>query len=152
MKTCCRCKIEKCESEFRRRIYKNGTIGLRSYCKPCQQAERDAYRASSPKDNDRNKAYNKRNATKIRGSKLAKKYWPHLTWEQAIQEWDRLFSEQNGHCAMCPNTARLHVDHDHNTNVVRGLLCYNCNNGIGRLKDSMDILNSAMKYLSKHKA
>jgi hypothetical protein len=45
-------------------------------------------------------------------------------------EYDRLLVEQGGHCALCPNTPktrRLHVDHDHATGAVRGLLCFRCN-------------------------
>jgi len=45
-------------------------------------------------------------------------------------EYDRLLAEQGGHCALCPNTPktrRLHVDHDHTTGRVRGLLCFRCN-------------------------
>lgn len=45
-------------------------------------------------------------------------------------DYDRLLDEQDGHCALCPNvpkTRRLHVDHDHFTGAVRGLLCYRCN-------------------------
>jgi hypothetical protein len=46
------------------------------------------------------------------------------------REYERLLAEQDGHCALCPNeprTRRLHVDHDHRTGAVRGLLCFRCN-------------------------
>ncbi len=46
------------------------------------------------------------------------------------EDYERLLAEQDGHCALCPNrpkTRRLHVDHDHRTGEVRGLLCYVCN-------------------------
>jgi hypothetical protein len=45
-------------------------------------------------------------------------------------EYARLLAAQDGHCALCPNTPktrRLHVDHDHATGRVRGLLCFRCN-------------------------
>src|SRR5690242_12716661 len=48
-------------------------------------------------------------------------------------EYQRLLEAQGGHCALCPNepkTRRLHVDHDHKTGRVRGLLCYRCNRTI----------------------
>mgnify|MGYP002345384244 CR=1 FL=1 len=41
------------------------------------------------------------------------------------------------------------VDHCHKTNKVRGLLCYLCNSMLGKAKDNIDILNNAIKYLSK---
>ena len=44
--------------------------------------------------------------------------------------YESLLASQDGHCALCPNepkTRRLHVDHNHRTGMVRGLLCYACN-------------------------
>lgn len=63
--------------------------------------------------------------------------------------WD-LVAEQNGVCAICgnPNGKKLHVDHDHKTNKVRGLLCGNCNKGIGLFKDDITLLDKAIKYLN----
>lgn len=43
------------------------------------------------------------------------------------------------------------VDHDHATNRVRGILCSNCNRGIGLLGDSPEIINKAIDYLISHK-
>jgi len=50
----------------------------------------------------------------------------------AVQDgtYDRLLEQQGGHCALCPatpKTKRFHVDHDHKTLKVRGLLCHRCN-------------------------
>jgi hypothetical protein len=48
-------------------------------------------------------------------------------------EYARLLEAQGGHCALCPNTPktrRLHVDHDHATGKVRGLLCHRCNRAL----------------------
>ena len=54
-----------------------------------------------------------------------------------------------GHCEICGNIPeeRLHVDHIHGTKMVRGLLCANCNHGLGKFKDSPDLLQKAVKYL-----
>lgn len=58
---------------------------------------------------------------------------------------------QNGSCALfgchIADIDRLHVDHDHATGVVRGLLCSGCNTGLGKLRDSVDGLQQAIKYL-----
>ena len=44
----------------------------------------------------------------------------------------------------------LSIDHDHNTNTVRGLLCNKCNQGLGFFDDSIDLLQGAMLYLKQH--
>lgn len=54
-------------------------------------------------------------------------------------------------CDKCPekNKKALSVDHCHKTGVVRGILCQDCNMGIGNLKDNTKILKKAIKYLKK---
>ena len=51
------------------------------------------------------------------------------------------------YCAICGSKKRLHIDHCHKSGDVRGLLCQNCNFGIGNLKDSIDNLKAAILYL-----
>lgn len=50
-------------------------------------------------------------------------------------------------CAICGGSERLCVDHDHRTGMIRGVLCLNCNNGLGRFKDDPALLAAAAKYL-----
>lgn len=71
-------------------------------------------------------------------------------------EYDALYEEQNGECAICGTTqcadARefpLHVDHNHRTDEVRGLLCDLCNRGIGNFNDDPELLRSAADYLER---
>jgi len=74
-------------------------------------------------------------------------------------EYERLLKEQNGCCAICGrpnghrscngNECKLAVDHDHKTGTVRGLLCNNCNRGLGRFKDSVKLLEAAICYLQR---
>jgi hypothetical protein len=52
-------------------------------------------------------------------------------------------------CEICGDlVGRLVVDHNHATGEVRGILCTNCNSGIGKLKDSPSVLEAAIAYLT----
>lgn len=67
-------------------------------------------------------------------------------------DYDRLYQIQQGRCVVCKKHQqdlkhKLHVDHDHKTGVVRGLLCINCNTALGCVNDSVDVLNSLIGYL-----
>src|SRR3954447_3779944 len=64
-------------------------------------------------------------------------------------EYARLLAAQGGHCALCqntPKTRRLHVDHDHATGKVRGLLCYVCNKYLPASRDA-DWHRRAAEYI-----
>lgn len=66
-------------------------------------------------------------------------------------EYERRMKEQQGVCAVChKNCSRkteLAVDHDHKTGQVRGLLCQNCNAGLGMFFDDPRIIARAIKYI-----
>jgi hypothetical protein len=66
-----------------------------------------------------------------------------------LEEVLALLAKQDGKCAICgkPILARYHVDHDHGTGKVRGLLCFSCNGGLGSFSDNVDRLRSAIAYL-----
>jgi hypothetical protein len=76
-------------------------------------------------------------------------------------EYNLLSEYQNNLCAICNNpetildnkqlgVRKLAVDHCHITNTNRGLLCFNCNIGLGKFKDSIQELEKAILYLKKH--
>lgn len=57
---------------------------------------------------------------------------------------------QSGKCLICNEIPkRLVVDHCHTSGKVRGLLCDHCNTGLGRFKDSPELLMAAIRYLKK---
>jgi len=65
-------------------------------------------------------------------------------------DWNVLFAAQAGLCAICHGEHTLHVDHDHVTGEVRGLLCRNCNWIVGSIEKSNDpekVLESMGNYL-----
>ena len=81
----------------------------------------------------------------------ARKYWLKQKYDLTIEEYQYILNMQAGLCCICcepMNPQRdTHVDHDHDTGLVRGLLCSKCNSGIGYLKDSLAITESAFFYL-----
>lgn len=107
-----------------------------THCVKCSNATVQAWK----------KANKDRFATYMRGNHILRRYG--LTLEQE----DQLRQTQSGKCAICcdpiPGPA-AHIDHDHDTKKVRGLLCGGCNKGLGHFKDRADLLAAALKYLSR---
>jgi len=67
-------------------------------------------------------------------------------------DFDVLFVSQNGLCAICSKElTRPHIDHDHISGLVRGILCSSCNLMLGHAEDSTEVLMSAAKYLEASK-
>ncbi|MFF4371120.1 endonuclease VII domain-containing protein [Streptomyces sp. NPDC001594] len=73
----------------------------------------------------------------------------HLKRKYGITEVerDRMIADQGGLCCLCLRAPAVHVDHCHKTGRVRGVLCFNCNTGLGLLKDSPDRILRAAEYL-----
>lgn len=69
-----------------------------------------------------------------------------------IEEFEAMKTKQNNLCAICQLdfVKTPHVDHCHETGLVRGLLCSNCNTAIGLMNDSPQILERAIHYLSSY--
>ncbi|WFE40167.1 endonuclease VII domain-containing protein [Micromonospora sp. WMMD998] len=63
------------------------------------------------------------------------------------KEFQELLAEQGGACAICRRLDPEHLDHDDRTGWVRGILCFNCNGGLGQFKDDLDNLAGAITYL-----
>jgi hypothetical protein len=68
-------------------------------------------------------------------------------------EYERIYKEQGGTCAICQKatgkTKRLAVDHDHDTGLVRGLLCGPCNQLVGYFRNSSEAFRRAADYLDR---
>jgi len=74
-----------------------------------------------------------------------------------VEDYDEMLESQDNGCAICGKTPeengrRLHVDHDHRTGKVRGLLCHACNMLIGFAYDDIDILLNTINYLRDNDA
>ncbi len=94
--------------------------------------------------------YNHRHRPKRKDQALQRHYGIGL------EEYNQLFEEQNGGCAICGTTEpggkwkNFHVDHDHETRKVRGLVCSNCNTSMGLVKEDIHTLKSMIQYLESH--
>jgi hypothetical protein len=72
-----------------------------------------------------------------------------------VDQLDQMRLQQNNCCKICSvqfpsdrwHKSSMHVDHCHSTGKVRGLLCRECNQGIGKFRDSPDLLRLAILYL-----
>ena len=105
------------------------------------------YKAANPeKVKARRAKYCLNNADKLRDDRLRYKYGI------GIDEYDRLLLQQGNKCYICwtkkcSTGRRFAVDHDHKTGKVRGLLCRDCNKGIGLFKDNPSFLSRAAAYV-----
>jgi len=97
--------------------------------------------------------YNKENSATVRSQFLKRRYG--MTFEQ----FETMLSSQDNACAICGTKEpsknrgrdkRFHVDHDHKTGEVRGLLCKSCNIALGEVKDNIHTLQAMIQYLESH--
>jgi hypothetical protein len=88
-----------------------------------------------------------RKAWSVRRAHLKRKYGITL------EDYVGMLVAQGGGCAICgepePDGRSLHVDHDHDTGAVRGLLCFTCNAGIGMFDHDLRLLDAAADYLRR---
>ena len=85
-----------------------------------------------------------------------KKYRLKKQYELTISDFNNLLLAQNMRCAICnqpldlQNPNKVHIDHDHKTGKVRGVLCRDCNLAIGYLKDNPEYTKRATEYLERN--
>lgn len=142
MKTCSRCKETKPLDKFG--PDKRGIQGRHSWCRKCVNAYRQ-----TPGQVARVQA---RLATP-RGKHLQRDTKLRLNYGSSVSEWETLFLLQGGRCPGCDRVlARdrtTHMDHDHASNAVRGLLCESCNLALGHAKDNPETLEGLARYLRR---
>jgi hypothetical protein len=99
--------------------------------------------------------YSKKNPNVERSGHLRR------TFGISLQDFESMLEQQGGVCAICKEEETriirksgipkaLSVDHCHTTGKIRGLLCFKCNSSIGKLKDSIELLQNAINYLKEH--
>lgn len=138
--------------------------GHRNECKTCFRAiARKRYLADPQKAKDAVKRWQSENPERLRAYQAEYRQRPERkramrdlyylrTHGISADEADEILERQNGRCAICCRPARerlgsMHLDHDHKTGRIRGFLCVDCNHGIGKLRDSPELLLRAVVYL-----
>ncbi len=114
-------------------------------CLNCKEQERgpDGFCAACSKVKTEKRALRQQQKTR---KKIVRRYG------LSLDEYDAMLTCQQGRCAIChaqPSDIHLAVDHDHSSGRVRGLLCSDCNLGIGLFRDQASLLVAAAEYLTR---
>ena len=138
VKKCSKCKVEKVLEEF----YTSGKH-IKSWCKVCELA----YAKSKWPDISNKPGY----------KESKKAYFLQHKYGKTVEEIEDMFVAQGSKCAICPATepggkGQWHIDHNHATKEVRGVLCQACNLMLGQAKDNPAVLREAANYLDKRVA
>jgi hypothetical protein len=142
---CTLCEKELPISNFS--LKKNSKTILASRCDKCRNSPMVLWDSLHPESvKKRGKKYIESGNARL--GRLKKKY------NLSKEEYEKLLLAQNNKCAICNSDtpkgrySSFNVDHDHKTNKVRGLLCTNCNRGLGFFKDDIELLKKALYYIS----
>ena len=137
IKTCKTCGEDKPIEKFKKDKSYSG--GYRPHCIPCC----NAYDLESYHQHKHKKEYSYGNNKDKHLKRL---------YGISYKEYQVMLEAQGGRCAICatdkPGKRAFAVDHCHDTGNVRGLLCTNCNTGIGNLQDNIGLLERAIEYLT----
>jgi hypothetical protein len=121
------------------------TNKLQLWCKQCDKDEKK-------------RTYHEYRKKQVRLS--SKKSQLKSNYGLSFEEYKQLLKKQNNVCAICGkkqlnknnqfNKKVLSIDHCHKTKIVRGLLCTECNFGLSKFKDDIELMKKAIKYLKKY--
>ena len=139
--------------------------GYRNDCKSCKLAARRSwYERNRDYEMSRVDAWRRANSERVNESQRKRRRSDggrsrqreregHLRRKYGLTQnlFEALVAAQLGNCAICGanEDLELHVDHDHRTKKVRGLLCGKCNKAIGLLNDDLELLLAAKNYLER---
>lgn len=134
------------DKEYRKANKEKINSRIKSWKEANPEKKKAYYENNKEHVNAKSKIWHETNKDRVRHLNLQRRF------KITLEEYNNLLSKQNECCAICHKhqsefKIKLAVDHDHNNGKVRGLLCSNCNNGLGRFKDNKDLLSEAIKYL-----
>jgi hypothetical protein len=139
-----------------------------AYCKACQAKYRDEWNEKNPgRHNATTRAWQERNKEKVKANVsrwqrenkdkravIDRRCALKSAYGMTIEDYDEMLVKQGGVCLICSSEAngrgRLHVDHNHETDAIRGLLCSKCNTALGLFGDDAKLIRKAAKYLEEN--
>jgi len=122
----------------------------KEYREKNKKAINQYYENNKEQINSKSKEWHENNKEKVAAQNRKKKYG------LSSETYNKMLEEQNNECKICLTsfttleTLAIHVDHCHTTNKVRGILCRNCNAGLGHFKDNTKTLTKAINYLQEN--
>jgi len=135
-------------------------------CKNCLPSHRTEYirqwhNALSPEEKQRQKELSTARMRERRKNRPIAHFASGILrrYGLSLEQFNDLYAKQNGRCAICKNELptlsspgsdrkNMHIDHNHTTNLVRGILCLKCNVGISLFEENPEILMSAIEYVT----
>lgn len=165
MKTCAKCSVSKPLDLFSN--HKKTKDGKCSWCKACHLIASNRFKDENP---ERIKEINKKARSTPEAKAKAKDREIRNKEKRSLQSRFKtierkyglskegylgMVEKQNNQCKICGLNGGdnlwgyLYVDHCHETQTIRGLLCHNCNWLLGTAKDSIEILTNAIAYLGE---
>jgi hypothetical protein len=141
-KVCCTCKQSKLVIEFYMNKSGKRAGKPRAECIECERKYRSTHKHLRDQWKEANPDYDRR-------IKLNKNFG------LSLEKYNEMLHDQGYKCKVCGIAAsdlntNLCVDHNHSTKKVRGLLCSNCNTGLGMFKDNPTFLFLAATYLNEN--
>jgi hypothetical protein len=137
---CTKCDTVQPITEFPSRI-RPGNKNTNNWCRSCTKVY--------------NKEYHKKR--KEQDKDWRADYYLKQKYGITREEYDGMLEERQGKCDICQSTESFHqsgkmqVDHCHESNKVRGILCFRCNTALGAFQDNTELLKQAINYLEMNK-
>ena len=144
----------------------NSRDGLRGDCIPCNlEAKAERHRLNPGPARERTRKWREANLDQAFANQQAfvasggkrradRRSYLKRRYGMTIEQYDAMLESQGGGCFICGRLPRedisLHVDHDHSTEKVRGILCFCCNNALADFQEDPQLLTKAVAYLAKH--
>ncbi len=153
---CSCCREIKDETEFTL-DQANPHRGNKSYrCRKCEHAHHKEYLNENPHIRDKINANKRKYYKTSEFQEKQRRRCYKLRYGITLEMYNEMLEAQNGVCAICGRDynhkrhKHFHVDHNHKTSKVRGLLCIRCNTLVGNSGESVEILKKAIDYINRY--